>query len=513
MPFHPRDHQFRNGDKPAVIMAGSKEQLTYSELEARANQAAHLFRTAGCEPGDVVAFSLENCLDVFVFSWGAQRAGLLFVAVSTHLTEDEISYVIEDSGAKLFLSSPVIGEQAFDMLPARNPGLLYYTTRGAGAGWQQWQAALDKQPVAPIASECRGIDMLYSSGTTGRPKGIAPKLPENEAIDAPEPISQLAQSKFGAGPETIYLSPAPLYHAAPLRWTMAIQRLGGTVLVMEKFDAEAILRLIDEYKVTMAQFVPTHFVRMLDLNDTARSAYDLSSLKTVIHAAAPCPPDIKRAMIEWLGPILIEYYGGSENNGITMITSQEWLDHPGSVGRAILGTPHICDDDGEPLPPGEAGMVYFEGGPEFRYHNDPEKTRNAYNRYGWSTLGDVGQLDNEGYLYLTDRKSFMIISGGVNIYPQEVENHLLSHAFVRDVAVVGGPDARMGEKVVAIVELQSDVAEMSDSEYAATLDAFCRAALSGVKVPRQYIFSKNIERTETGKLMKRKIRDRLWADS
>jgi fatty-acyl-CoA synthase len=321
----------------------------------------------------------------------------------------------------------------------------------------------------------------------------------------------LARGLYGLGPDSIYLSPAPLYHAAPLRWSMTVQRLGGTVVMMEHFDPERALAAIERYHVNASQWVPTHFVRMLKLDEATRARYDLSSLKVAIHAAAPCPVPVKEAMIAWWGPVLYEYYAGSEGNGLTTIASPEWLTHKGSVGKAAYGVLHICDEQGEDLPPGAEGLVYFEGGGAFEYHNDPAKTAEARNARGWSTLGDIGRIDDEGYLYLTDRKSFMIISGGVNIYPQEIENRLITHPRVADVAVIGGPCPEMGERVVAVVQ-PVDMAEAGEA-LAAELTAWCRAELSGVKTPRQIDFAAELPRHATGKLYKRLLRDRYWGET
>jgi acyl-CoA synthetase (AMP-forming)/AMP-acid ligase II len=350
--------------------------------------------------------------------------------------------------------------------------------------------------------------MLYSSGTTGRPKGVKLPLPEDPAIAQTNTLVMVAMA-FGLNADSIYLTPAPLYHAAPLRWSMTVQRIGGTVVLMRHFDAESVLAAIERYGITAGQFVPTHFVRMLKLPDDVRARYDHSTMKVAIHAAAPCPAPVKQAMIDWWGPIIWEYYAGSEGNGITMITSEQWLAHQGSVGKAISGILHICDEDGNDLPPRQEGLVYFEGGNPFTYHNDPAKTAESHNLHGWSTLGDIGWMDEEGYLYLTDRKSFMIISGGVNIYPQEIENHLVTHPKVTDVAVIGAPHPDMGEQVVAIVQ-PADMATAGDA-LAQELEAYCREKLSGVKIPRRIDFRDELPRHPTGKLYKRLLRDEYWA--
>ena len=499
--MHPFRHAQTTPDKPAVIDAESGTVLTYAELDRASNRAAHLYRSRGLRPGDRVAILMENTPDYFGLTWGAQRSGLLFVAISTKLTAPEVDYILEDSGAKLLIfSAGLAGAQA------GVPKLVH----GADEGdIERVEAALAMQEATPVADEQAGWAMLYSSGTTGRPKGVRVPPPLDPAIDAPTALAMLAAGFFGLGPHSIYLSTAPLYHAAPLAWTMTTQKLGGTIVLMRKFDAEAALAAIERYACNSGQFVPTHFVRMLKLPDDVRAKYDVSSMQCAIHAAAPCPVPVKRAMIDWWGPVLDEYYAGTEGNGFTAIKSPAWLDHPGSVGTAIGEAKlHICDEEGNDLPPRAEGMVFFENSRQFEYHNDPVKTAESRNVRGFSTLGDVGWVDEEGYLYLTDRKSFMIISGGVNIYPQEIENHLVTHPKVADVAVVGAPDDEMGEAVVAVIQA-ANPAEAGD-ELAAELIAYCRAALSGVKTPRRVEFMEQLPRHDTGKLYKRLIRDKFW---
>src|SRR5690606_31074473 len=359
-------------------------------------------------------------------------------------------------------------------------------------------------PETAIADESCGSSMLYSSGTTGRPKGVEVKLPEGP-IDQVDPLTRIAMSYFGFEEGMVYLSPAPMYHSAPLRWSMVVHKLGGTVVVLEKFDAEYALELIERYKVTVSQWVPTHFVRMLKLPPAVREKYDLSSQKLSYHGAAPCPIAVKEQMIAWWGPIIREFYAGTEFNGLTAITAEEWLSHKGSVGRAVFGKLHICDDDGRPLPPRSEGLIYFEGGMKFTYHNDPEKTASSYNDQGWSTLGDVGWVDEEGYLYLTDRKHFLVISGGVNIYPREIEDAIVVHPKVADVAVIGAPDEDLGERLVAIVQ-PLQWADAGDA-LAQELIALVRSKLGPVKTPRQVDFMQNLPRHPTGKLYKRLLRD------
>jgi long-chain acyl-CoA synthetase len=355
--------------------------------------------------------------------------------------------------------------------------------------------------------------MLYSSGTTGRPKGVLGVLPRTE-ITTKNGVGVLSELLFGVNQDTMYLSPAPLYHAAPLRFNLAVGFLGGTTVIMEHFDAEEFLRLVERYNITHSQLVPTMFVRMLKLPEDVRKRYDVSSLKTAIHAAAPCPVPVKRQMIEWWGPVIHEYYAGTEGNGFVYCNSDMWLAHPGTVGTAIQGKVHICDEDGNVLPTGESGTVFFESQTQFEYHNDPEKTKASRDPKGrgWSTLGDVGYLDEDGFLYLTDRKAFMIISGGVNIYPQESENVLINHPRVVDVAVFGVPNDEFGEEVKAVV--QPDAMPANDEEAKALereLIAYCRSHLADLKCPRSVDFRPELPRHPTGKLYKRLLKDEYWA--
>jgi fatty-acyl-CoA synthase len=508
--MHPSVHAQTHPDKAALVVADTGETWSYAELDRRSNRVAQLFRARGLSVGDTVAIFLDNLPEYFALTWGAQRSGLFYVCISSKLTPSEAEYIVRDSGAKLVIASAALAPIA-EKLGPMIADLGKLAIAGSMIGWESFEDALASQPDAPIADERAGIDMLYSSGTTGRPKGVRVALPEDPNPAAPNVLMQLAAGLYGFGPESIYLSPAPMYHAAPLRWSMTVHRLGGTVIMMQHFDPLASLAMIERYRANCSQWVPTHFVRMLKLARGERATHDVSSMKAAIHAAAPCPIPVKEAMIEWWGPVIFEYYAGSEGNGFTSITSEQWLTHKGSVGKPAYGIAHICDDHGEELPPGSEGLIYFEGGGQFEYHNDPGKTAEARNAKGWSTLGDIGRIDEEGFLYLTDRKSFMIISGGVNIYPQEIENRIITHPRVADVAVIGAPDPEMGEKVVAVVQLM----DMADAgpELAAELIAWCRAELSGVKTPRQIDFTSDLPRHATGKLYKRLLRDQYWAES
>ena len=503
--MHPSVHAKTNPDKPAIVMAASGETVTYAELERRSNQVAQLLRARGIGIGDCVAMCLENHPWFFCLAWGFQRAGVHYVGISSRLTAPEIAYILEDSGAKLLFGSAYLAP-VLDEVAALAPQVPQLRVDGDA------EAALAAMPATPIADERAGADMLYSSGTTGRPKGVKIPLPVDPAIDATNVLVQLAMMAYGINENAAYLSPAPLYHAAPLRWSMTVHKIGGTVVVMERFDPEAALATIEKYQITDSQFVPTHFVRMLKLPPEVRAKYDVSTLKCAIHAAAPCPVPVKRAMIEWWGPVLYEYYAGTEGNGSTFITSQEWLKKPGSVGKALSGILHICDDHGDEVPRGTEGQVFFEpteGMMPFEYHNDPVKTQDAKNKHGWSSLGDVGLMDDDGYLFLTDRKSFMIISGGVNIYPQEIENLLITHPKVADAAVIGAPDADMGERVVAVVQ-PLDMADAGPA-LADELAAYLAPQLSRIKLPRQIDFRAELPRELTGKLYKRLLRDEYKA--
>lgn len=489
-------------------MAESGEVVTYADLDARSNQGAHLLRALGVNPGDGIAFLLENHPRYIEMLWTAQRSGLRFTCLSSKLSSDEVEYIVRDSEAKILITSQALIDAA-QTVADRLAEVRIATVGTSVAGYLDFENERKTMPTSPVADETAGRPMLYSSGTTGRPKGVKRAGKLDPDIAAPHPQAVLGRSLYGWNDEIVYLCPAPLYHAAPMNWSMAVNTVGGTVIVMERFDAEKALAYIESYGVTTAQWVPTHFIRMLKLPDEVRTRYDLSTLTNAFHAAAPCPVHVKRQMIEWWGPVIHEYYGGTEGNGFCAIGPDEWEGHPGSVGRAVIGKIRICEDDGEPLPVGEEGLIFFEDGRDFEYHGDPEKTADAYNRHGWTTIGDVGRVDEDGYLYLTDRKSFMIISGGVNIYPQEIENVLVEHPKVADVAVIGAPHEDFGEQVVAVV--QPGEWEDATPELAAELIKWVRDRLSHVKTPKRVDFLRELPRHPTGKLHKREIRDPYWA--
>lgn len=499
--MHPFIHASTAPDKPACVMPSTNTVMTYGELDARANQGAHLFRQLGLTRGDTVAVLLDNGFEIFVAAWATQRCGLYLTAVSTKTSVADLAYVLENSQARVLIVDEAYSSLA--ELSAEQAGLEGLQIFSFAPNRVSFLQACDSMPISLIEDASAGADMLYSSGMTGRPKGVKPPLPEGPIEDRTF-LMNMGESLYEMASDSVYLSTSPLYHAAPLRWAMTIQRFGGTVVIMERFDAERSIALVEQYRVTHATYVPTHFIRMLSLPQSVRDQYDRSSMRVMIHAAAPCPASVKRAMIDWWGPIIHEYYSGTELCGLTALNSEEWLSKPGSVGRAILGVIKITGPDGEEVPAGTTGDVYFADGPKFEYHNDPDKTRQAYNSHGWATLNDIGWVDEEGYLYLTDRKSFMIISGGVNIYPQEIENLLATHPSVEDVAVIGAPDDEMGERVVAVVQPRAGVT--GDDKLCEQLRAYTKSALGSIKCPQQFDFRSELPREATGKLMKRVLK-------
>ncbi|HEY3485750.1 MAG TPA: acyl-CoA synthetase [Ilumatobacteraceae bacterium] len=507
----PGAHLDAHADKPALIMATSGFTQTFAELDAAANRLSRLLRGAGLEPGDHVAICMENHDRYFEVLWGCHYAGLVYTAASSRLTRTELAYIINDCGARAFITSAYKADQAAEIVPDTPNVELRLMLDDTIDGYESYEAAVSAQSAEPLENRVAGTDMLYSSGTTGLPKGVTrafESIPLEEAAGGVLPVLRVL---FGLDDTGVYLSPAPMYHAAPLRFSMSAHGLGATVVAMEHFDAEQYLALVDRYQVTHSQVVPTMFVRMLKLDPDVRAKYDVSSLKVVIHAAAPCPVPVKQQMIEWFGPVIHEYYAGTEGNGFVYCNSEMWLSHPGTVGQPLNCKVHICDEDGEELPQGESGTIFFEGGASFEYHNDPEKTKSSRHPKGWSTLGDVGYVDDDGYLYLTDRKAYMIISGGVNIYPQEAENVLVTHPKVVDVAVFGVPNDDFGEEVKAVVQPVTMPADDADAAaLTSELIQFCRSQLADVKCPRSIDYREELPRHPTGKLYKRLLKDEYW---
>ena len=493
--------------KTAFQMCETGEEVSFAQLDARANQVAQVLRTCGVAPGDHVAILMKNHRRFLEACFGMDRCGVYYTTISTRLNAGEVAYILADCSAKLLVISAdmdELGGQLSALLPTH---VRSFSVGGNLPGFSSWEDAVDGASTLPIADQTQGLDMLYSSGTTGRPKGVKWPMASIPAGQRTMLVN-LLQPLFGYGPGCRYLSPAPLYHAAPLRHCMTVIKLGGTVFVMSSFDAKRSLEMIEAHRITHSQWVPTMFVRLLKLGPEERTRFDVSSLELAVHAAAPCPIEVKEQMLAWWGPIIKEYYAGTENNGFCSITSDEWLRHKGSVGPATQGQLHICDEDGTELPVGETGLVYFSDGPVFTYHNDRERTAQSRNSRGWTTLGDIGRTDGDGFLYLLDRRAFMIISGGVNIYPQEAENILIGHPKVLDVAVIGVPNEDFGEEVKAVVQ-PVDARDIGPALEAELID-YCKQRLASFKCPRTVDFDVELPRHATGKLYKKVVRDRYW---
>lgn len=496
-----RSHAAATPNKPAIVLYPSETVVTFANLEAAANRLAHFFRKSGLREGDAIALIMENNAHIHTIKWAARRCGLYYVPVNTHLTIAEAAYIVTTSGSRAIVGSAATRNTLAGLAEHLRDGLpdLVLIADDDLPGWLRYPECVADQPDTPIPDETEGDLLQYSSGTTGRPKGIKRALPHVSPSEAPSPLGPLLAA-LGIDEAAVYLNPAPLYHTAPSVWSMSLQALGATTVVMEKFDAEGSLDAIERYRVTHGQFVPAMFTRMLKLPDSVRDSYDLSSLQRVVHAAAPCPVEIKRQMIAWWGPIIDEFYSSSEGAGITYITATDWLTHPGSVGRPLLGTAHILDDHGHELPAAKTGEVYFEGGFTFEYLNDPVKTAASKDEHGWVTVGDIGYLDDEGFLYLTDRRHHTIISGGVNIYPREAEDMLVSHPKVMDAAVFGIPDDEMGQAVKGVVQTVEPA--YATDEFGDELLGWLRDRLAHYKCPQSISFEAQLPRTDAGKLYK-----------
>ncbi len=505
--LHTRYHAKQTPDKPAYIMAKTGEVVSFGQLEERVNRCSQYFKGIGLKPKDRIVILMENNDKFFEIVIAASVAGLRYAAISTHFKLSEIEYIINDCEAQLLVTSEYMSDMAQQLAEVMPNVKHRLMVGGTVSGYQSYEETTSRYPSTPIHEENEGRDMLYSSGTTGRPKGVlstAPDLPFGELLPTAKALISICE--FNS--EAVYLSPAPLYHAAPLRFCLWLMRSGGTVVIMDHFEAENALALIDKYKITHSQWVPTMLIRMLKLPEETRNKYDVSSMRVAIHAAAPCPVEVKEQMIEWWGPVLFEYYAGTEGNTFTAIFSDDWLTHKGSVGRCSVGKLHILDDDDNEVSTGIPGHIFVEGGNTFEYHKDPVKTAASISKQGWNSIGDIGYLDEDGYLYLTDRKANMIISGGVNIYPQEAENLLTMHPKIDDVAVFGVPHAEFGEEVKAVVKPVNFDDAGSDLER--ELIEFCRKQLSHIKCPKTVDFRRELPRTPTGKLLKRLLRDEYW---
>ncbi|MFJ9127806.1 acyl-CoA synthetase [Streptomyces sp. NPDC102340] len=491
-------------DRQAIVAGDSGEVVTYAELTDRSRRLARWLYEQGLRAGDHIAVVMANCPAYLEVCWAARRSGLYYTPVNRHLTASEIGYVLENSGARAVVAGSDLAGTVERAVRTDAEPLIRVAVGDLRPGWDNYAEVLCVTPPQPLAPEMEGEAMFYSSGTTGLPKGVLHPLSGRAFGDVGTTLTW--RNRYGLDTSTVSLCPGPLYHAAPLVAAMSVHRHGGTVVVMDRFDAEQALALIERHRVSYAQFVPTMFIRMLKLDPEVRSSYDVSSLRTVAHAAAPCPVDVKRRMLEWWGPIIHEYYSGTEAPGRIGIGPEEWLAHPGSVGRPADGEIVILDRAGDPCAPGEDGTIWFTCPNGFAYHNEEHKTASAHNDRGWATLGDVGHLDDEGYLYLTGRLAHMIISGGVNIYPQEVENLLVLRDDVLDAAVIGVPDEEFGEQVKAVVETAAGVA--ASPALAAELIAWCRERLAHYKCPRSVDFVAELPRSPAGKLRKHVLEQR-----
>lgn len=494
--LHPLFQAEQTPDKPAYHFAseGAGSTISYELLASRMLKGAQFLRSRGLKTGDGIVVLSENHTDLLCLYWAAQICGLYWTAISAQFQRQEIDYILNDCDASLLVHSQA------------QAGKLDQPPQSQRLVLEDWVNAIAGEAEQLIADPAEGAEMLYSSGTTGKPKGVRATRPGSPLGTVSELFKRRLQL-HQINSDTRYLSTAPLYHSAPLRYNNMIARSGGSSIIMPRFDAAAALSLLERYQITHSQWVPTMFVRLIKLPERERARYDLSSHRFAIHAAAPCPVRIKEQMIEWWGPILYEYYSGTEGNGQTAIAPEEWLSHKGSVGRPILGKLRIVDESGRLQPPGQPGMVFFADGPSFEYYKDAEKTQAAYNAEGWSTLGDIGHVDEEGYLYLTDRASQMIITGGVNVYPREVEDLLLTHPAIQDAAVFGVPDEEFGERVHAAVELLAGAHAREDE-----LIDFCRSHLAHLKCPKSVDFHDNLPRHQTGKLYKQALKAPFWRD-
>jgi acyl-CoA synthetase (AMP-forming)/AMP-acid ligase II len=505
--MHPRDIALSSPDRLAVAVVSDQANvpdstLTYRQLVDASDKLSAVLQECGLKAGDTIALCMENRPEYFVVCWAAFNLGLYFTPISTRLTAREIAYIIEDSECRVFVATAELAPEVGGLPQDISTVDRWLMLDGVAPGFEDFNTALSQCSHRATMSEFQGAPMMYTSGTTGFPKGVKPPLAEI-APDEPPKLLALLGKLYDFNGDTIYLSTGPLYHAAPLKFNLGVQTMGGTSVVLKKFDAETALKAIQAHRVSHSQWVPTMFNRLLQLPESTRNAYDLSSHRVAIHAAAPCPVELKHKMLDWWGPILHEYYAGSESVGMTAIDSHQWLTHVGSVGQAVKGEIHIQGPDEQDLPAGEAGLIFFANGGEFSYHNDPEKTARSKNSKGWATFGDIGYVDEEGYLYLTDRRDYVINSGGVNIYPQESEDVLSQHPLVEDVAVFGIPNEDFGEEVKAVVQLYNPA--MTGKEMEAELIEYCHAKLSKIKCPKSIDFVDVMPREPTGKLLKRKL--------
>jgi acyl-CoA synthetase (AMP-forming)/AMP-acid ligase II len=505
---HPRHHAGADPERLALVIADTGESVSYGQLMQGSARSARLLEALGCAQGDTICLLSKNNPTFLEICWGAKDSGLHYACVSTQLNADDAAYIVANSDARVFIASYTMAELAGQIAAklAGNVRLLMFG--GTIDGFESYEAYRDQQSDQALPDRIRGASMLYSSGTTGRPKGVRTAL-----LDVPPTVPplrhRLIADFFGFDSTTVFINPGPFYHAAPLRMMMAVQRLGGTAVGFSHFDPETVLEGIQRYRGTHGFFVPTMFVRMLQLEEPLRQKFDLSSMRCAIHGAAPCFVPVKEAMMAWWGPVLYEVYGGTEGVGHTFIGPQEWLRKKGSVGKAASGcTIRIVDEQNREVPANTPGLVYLGNGRQFEYYKDEEKTAQAMDAEGLATMGDIGYLDDDGYLFLTDRQAHMIISGGVNIYPQEAEAVLIEHPGIEDVAVIGVPNPEFGEEVKAVVVPAR--ADCDPDILAAEIIRYCRKRLSAIKCPRTVDFVSELPRSDAGKLLKRLIRAPYW---
>ncbi|MDQ8732793.1 AMP-binding protein [Bradyrhizobium sp. LHD-71] len=507
--FGLRDWARREPNRRAVKEVNGAT-TSFAELERLANRFAHLLRHAGLRRGDHVAAVLGNGPHILALAWASYRAGLYFTPVANTLSPGEMSYVVANSQAGAVIADQRYAAAAQNLPQAQNSAHHFYALGSAISSYQPLEPVLASMPDAPIADESPGTIMLYSSGTTGAPKGIWRPLPTIEQIgDGPPPFARDLISLFDIRNDDRYLSTAPLYHAAPLRWSLAVIAAGGSAVLMGKFDAELALSLLGQEGITVSQWVPTMFHRMLALPEARRKAFRAPRHRAAYHAAAPISVPLKRAMIDWWGPIIQEYYGGSESVGLCSISTEEWLRKPGSVGRSRKGMIHILNERYEEQPTGLPGTIFFSGATSFQYFGEPEKTASRTSPQGYQTFGDIGFVDGDGYLYLSDRLDDMIISGGVNIYPQEIEQALDKAPGVAEAGVVGMKDAEFGERPIAFVRLMDTAADRD--KLRAELFTYCREQLGRTKQPKEIRLIDVLPRSEAGKLLRRTLREMVEA--
>jgi long-chain acyl-CoA synthetase len=492
-------------NKPAVINSTTGASISFLELEVKSIQLAHFFKSKGLKRGDHITLFTRNDIKFFEISWAAMRSGIYLTPANSWLKADELSYIINNSGADVIIADKSLEDICIDLSLNNEHEIFKLSFNGQIDGFHSYEEEISQFPTDPPIDNPKGTFMFYSSGTTGQPKGIKWPLLE-EQIEEDHAHYLFHKELWDYDEHSISLVSSPLYHAAPAHMALTGHAFGGTVVMMPKFDAEDALRVIEKYKITHGQWVPTQFMRMYKLPEEVKSQYDVSSQKVITHAAAPCPVELKHKMIDWWGNIFYEYYSGSEGIGMTHADPDQWLKFPGTVGKPLMGIIHICDDQGQEVPPGEIGKIYFESDHEFNYHNDNKKREKVKHSHhsSWSSFGDIGYVNEEGYLFLTDRESFMIISGGVNIYPQEVENLLSMHEDVEDVAVIGIPDDDMGEQVKAFIKLSKSAEDRSNQEQ--YFIEYTRSHLANYKCPKSISFVDDLPRSDAGKLVKRYLK-------